>query len=166
MEAAKGAAFIDVLLLIGIAGAVLFADRVGRIKLQILGFVGCAIGLFLASLSLDSTGSTQTLMLFSGFMLFSFMTNLGPNAMTYLIAGEVFPTAIRGKGAGFAASAAKIGAALTAFLFPILLADLGTRTILYFLIGASLLGAVVTWVYRIETAGINLDRIEYKEKTK
>ena len=49
------------------------------------------------------------MLLFSGFMLFSFMTNIGPNAMTYLIAGEVFPVAIRGAGAGFAASFAKIG---------------------------------------------------------
>ena len=56
-------------------------------------------------------------------MLFNFMTNLGPNAQTYLLAGEVFPTDIRGKGAGFAASFAKIGAVLTAFLFPVLLAE-------------------------------------------
>jgi hypothetical protein len=40
-------------------------------------------------------------LLFTGFMLFGLMTNLGPNAMTYLIAGEVFPTHIRGKGPGF-----------------------------------------------------------------
>jgi hypothetical protein len=42
-------------------------------------------------------------LIFSGFMLFNFMTNLGRNARTYLLAGEVFPTAMRGKGAGFAA---------------------------------------------------------------
>ena len=60
-------------------------------------------------------------------MLFNFMTNLGPNAQTYLLAGEVFPTAIRGTGAGFAAAFGKIGAVATAFLFPILLAGIGTR---------------------------------------
>ena len=54
------------------------------------------------------------LLAFAGFMLFNFMTNLGPNAQTYLLAGEVFPTRIRGKGAGFAAAVAKIGAVLTA----------------------------------------------------
>jgi hypothetical protein len=48
---------------------------------------------------------------------------------------------------------------LTAFLFPILLADLGTRTLLFMLIAASLLGAVVTWHYRIETRGRSLDDI-------
>jgi hypothetical protein len=41
--------------------------------------------------------------------------------MTYLIAGEVFPISIRATGAGFAASFAKVGAVMTAFLFPILL---------------------------------------------
>lgn len=161
MGAAKGAAFIDILLLVGIIAAVLLADRVGRIRLQVFGFIGCAAGLFLATLSLDGTGSARTALLFCGFMLFSFMTNLGPNAMTYLIAGEVFPTAIRGRGAGLAASVAKLGAVVTAFLFPILLADLGTRTILYILMGTSLLGAVVTWLNRIETTGVDLDSISY-----
>lgn len=162
MLAAKGAAFIDILLLVGIIGAVLLADRVGRIKLQIFGFIGCAAGLFLASFSLDTTGMMQTVFLFAGFMLFSFMTNIGPNAMTYLIAGEVFPTHIRGFGAGVAASIAKVGAAATAFLFPVLLADLGTKTILYGLVVTSLLGAAITWFYRIETTGIDLDTIDYE----
>jgi len=159
MLAAKGTAFIDGLLLVGIVCAVLFADRAGRIRLQVLGFIGCAAGLFLASLSVGTEGGTKIFFIFAGFMLFSFMTNLGPNAMTYLIAGEVFPTHIRGKGAGFAASFAKVGAVLTAFLFPLLLRSIGTEALLYILMGTSLLGAVVTWVFRIETTGINLEKI-------
>lgn len=92
-------------------------------------------------------------------MLFNFMTNLGPNAQTYLLAGEVFPTAIRGKGAGFAAAVGKIGAVMTAFLFPILLASIGTTALLYVLVVTSILGAVVTWMFRIETTGVNLAEI-------
>ena len=87
------------------------------------------------------------------------MTNLGPNAQTYLLAGEVFPTEVRGMGAGFAAAFAKIGAVTTAFLFPILLADIGTRALLFILVGTSLLGAVVTWLFRIETTGVSLEKI-------
>src|SRR5207237_2786833 len=109
---ARGAALIDTLLIVGIVGAVLLADRVGRIRLQVLGFVGCAVGLFLASLSVHVEGSAHVVLIFAGFMVFNFMTNLGPNAMTYLLAGEVFPTRIRGFGAGFAASFAKICAVL------------------------------------------------------
>jgi MFS transporter, putative metabolite transport protein len=157
--AAKGAALIDVLLIVGILFAVLLADRFGRIKLQILGFIGCAAGLLVASFSMDAVGSAKMGFIFAGFMLFDFMTNLGPNAQTYLLAGEVFPTEVRGMGAGFAASFAKIGAVATAFLFPILLADIGTRALLYGLVVTSILGAVVTWKYRIETTGVNLDHV-------
>jgi MFS transporter, putative metabolite transport protein len=160
--ATKGAAFIDVLLIVGIVFAVLLVDRVGRIRVQILGFIGCAVGLLLAALSLHLSGTVSGVLLFGGFMLFSFMTNIGPNAMTYLIAGEVFPTSIRGTGAGFAASFAKIGAVLTAFLFPILLKDIGTDLLLLILVGTSLVGALVTWCYAIETKGINLEKLGEK----
>jgi len=157
--AAKGAALLDVLLIVGIVAAVLLADRVGRIGLQVWGFIGCAIGLAMAALSLHAAEPVRSLLLFGGFMLFNFMTNVGPNATTYLLAGEVFPTAIRGKGAGFAASFAKIGAVLTAFFFPVLLADAGTDFLLVVLVATSLLGAWITWQFRIETTGVNLEEI-------
>ncbi|HEX6565120.1 MAG TPA: MFS transporter [Chthoniobacterales bacterium] len=159
MLAARGAALIDLLLIVGIICAILFSDRVGRIRLQIIGFIGCAAGLLVASFSALYTGGPHILLIFLGFMLFNFMINLGPNAQTYLLAGEVFPTRVRGLGAGFAAAFAKIGAVMTAFLFPILLADIGTQTLLYILVGTSLLGAAVTRAFQIETAGINLETI-------
>ncbi len=159
MLAAEGAAFIDLLLIVGICAAVMLADKVGRIPLQVFGFIGCAAGLLIASFSVDYTGGAQIFLIYTGFMLFNFMTNMGPNAQTYLLAGEVFPTHIRGRGAGFAAAFAKIGAVLTAFLFPILLIDLGTKPLLYILVATSLLGAWITWQFRIETTGVKLDDI-------
>ncbi len=160
---ARGAAMIDGLLVVGIIFAVLLVDRVGRTRLQIFGFIGCAIGLALAALSAAVHGPASMMLIVAGFMVFNFMTNLGPNAMTYLIAGEVFPTRIRGLGAGFAASFAKVGAVLTAFLFPTLLNDIGTTTLLCALILTSLLGAWVTWRYAIETTGINLETVGRSE---
>ncbi|MEJ8574343.1 MFS transporter [Microbaculum marinum] len=157
--AAKGAAMIDALLIVGIVFAVLLADRIGRIRLQVIGFVGCAAGLSLAALSSAFPGSSQIFLIFAGFLIFNFMTNLGPNAQTYLIAGEVFPTRLRGKGAGFAASVGKIGAVATAFLFPILLDDIGRTATLLLLVGAALLGAVVTWRFRIDTRGKDLEEL-------
>lgn len=159
MLASKGSAVMDLLFVFGIFFAIFLVDRVGRIKLQLVGFVGCAVGLLLAALSMNADGSNNMALLFVGFMLFFFMTNLGPNAMTYLLAGEVFPTHVRGMGAGFAASFAKVGAVLTAFLFPILLKDIGTQSLLFWLVGASLLGAVVTFFFAIETRGLNLETI-------
>ncbi len=150
---------IDLLLIFGIIAAVVLSDRVGRIPLQVLGFIGCAAGLLLASFASQYTGTAQTALIFAGFMLFNFMTNMGPNSQTYLLAGEVFPTHVRGKGAGFAAAFGKIGAVATAFLFPILLSDIGTTKLLYALAATSVLGAVVTWLFRIETTGVDLDRL-------
>jgi MFS family permease len=162
--AARGDAIISVLLILGIVFAVMLADKVGRIRLQIIGFIGCAAGLLVASFAVDFNGQTGVVLIFAGFMLFDFMSNLGPNAQTYLIAGEVFPTSIRGKGAGFAAAFAKIGAVAAAFLFPILLDQIGMRSLLYSLVASSLLGAAVTWFFRIETAGVNLDQIDQIEE--
>lgn len=159
MQSAKGAAFVDTLLIVGIIFAIFLTDKVGRIKLQVVGFIGCAVGLLLVALSEGMSGDMKLVFIFAGFMLFNFMTNMGPNAQTYLIAGEVFPTKIRGLGAGFAASFAKIGAVTTAFLFPILLKDIGTAILVTILAGTSLLGAWVTWKYRIETRGVSLDKV-------
>jgi nitrate/nitrite transporter NarK len=150
---------INVLLIVGIAFAVALADKLGRIRLQVFGFLGCAAGLLIASFSEDAAGIAKLVIIFAGFMLFNFMTNLGPNSQTYLLAGEVFPTEVRGMGAGFAAAFAKIGAVTTAFLFPIVLAAIGTRLLLFGLAAFSILGATITWRYRIETTGVSLDQI-------
>lgn len=158
--AAKGSALLDILFIFGIIAAVLLADRVGRIWLQIVGFIGCALGLFIAALSTGYTGGTQMTLIFVGFMLFNFMTNMGPNAQTYLLAGEVFPVHIRARGAGFAAGFAKIGAVTTAFLFPILLQHIGMSWLFTILIVTSLLGAIITWSFRVETRGRSLDNME------
>ncbi len=158
--AAKGAAFVDVFLLVGMGAAVLLADKLGRIKLQIIGFTGCAIGLLLAALSMDGHGGYHLGLLFFGFILFNFMTNMGTNAQTYLLAGEVFSMKMRAKGSGFAAGFAKIGAVATAFLFPLLLHKIGIFILLLILIGTSILGALVTYVARKETRGLNLEEME------
>lgn len=76
------------------------------------------------------------------------------------IAGELFPTRIRGRGAGFAVSFAKIGALLTAFLFPILAKGPWHTKIIGGRVVASLIGAIVTYLFRIETASKNLEEMD------
>ena len=131
IHSAQAAALTTSLLIVGIIFAIGLADKYGRIRLQVFGFLGCAVGLVIATLSIDASGSMKVYLIMAGVMLFNFMTNVGPNAQTYLLAGEVFPTEVRGMGAGFAAMIGKVGAVATTFGFPILLATLGTRTLLY-----------------------------------
>jgi MFS family permease len=159
IHSAEAAALTTSLLIVGIVFAIALSDSLGRIRLQIFGFLGCAVGLLVASLSIGAPEALRLDLIMAGVMLFNFMTNLGPNAQTYLLAGEVFPTEVRGMGAGFAAMIGKVGAVATTYGFPLLLASIGTRALLYALVVSSVIGAVVTWVFRIETTGVNLDRI-------
>ncbi len=161
MIAAEGSGVIDLFLIVGFLAAIPLVDKVGRIPLQIIGFGGCAFGLLISSLSADIPDDHELaiVLIFAGFMIFNFSTNFGPNAMTYVLAGEVFPTEIRGVGAGFAASFAKVGAVLTAYFFPILRQSIGTAPLLYLLAGTSVLGAVVTYLFRIEPRGQTLEDI-------
>ena len=150
--------YADLFLVVGILVAIHFVDRLGSIRMQIVGFVGCAAGLGIAAASAVVPNATiQTVLIFAGFITFQFMTNAGPNAQTYLIAGEVFPTSVRGTGAGFAAASGKVGAAITAFLFPTLLDGFGQTPILIGLMVCSLAGAAVTSRFRIDTTGKNLE---------
>jgi MFS family permease len=159
IHSAEAAALTTSLLIVGIVFAIGLSDSLGRIRLQIFGFLGCAVGLGIASLSIDASEGLKLDLIMAGVMLFNFMTNLGPNAQTYLLAGEVFPTEVRGMGAGFAAMIGKVGAVATTYGFPLLLASIGTRSLLYGLVVSSVLGAIVTWMFRIETTGVNLDSI-------
>lgn len=157
--AARGSGLIDLLLIAGVIAAIVLVNRFGSIRLQFVGFIGCAVGLAIAASSSYFSGAAHIALIFIGFMIFNFMTNMGPNAQTYLIAGEVFPTRLRGQGAGFAAAFAKIGAVTTAFLFPVLLADIGTQVLLLILVATSVLGAVITLAFRIDTTGVNLETV-------
>lgn len=159
IHSAQAAALTTSLLIVGIIFAIALSDRLGRVSLQIFGFLGCAVGLGIASMSIGASEGLRLDLIMAGVMLFNFMTNIGPNAQTYLLAGEVFPTEVRGMGAGFAAMIGKVGAVATTYGFPLLLASIGTRSLLYGLVVASILGAVVTWIFRIETTGVNLDSI-------
>ncbi len=155
---AKYTVALDFILILGIVVAVLLVDRIGRITLQVMGFIGCAIGLLMIAFGIK-TGEPALGCIVIGFAIFNFMTNLGPNTQTYLLSGECFATGLRARGAGFAASMGKIGAISTAFLFPFFSAQVGVLPILELLVVTSLLGALITWIFRIKTVGTNLEQV-------
>ena len=151
--ATEGAAAVDLLLLVGFMLAIVLVHYVSRVTLQIVGFLGMALGLLMAAASsIFAAGSdSQMGMIIGGFMVFNCLMNMGPNATTYLLSGETFPTSIRATGAGFAASMAKLGAVLGTFFFPVLKHDIGITPLLAGLAGASALAAAVTYGFRVDT---------------
>ncbi len=144
------AAWVELAFLAGMVAAIALVDRWGRIPLQTLGFVGCAAGLLLAARA--APGGQPGAPLVVGLLRGQFMTNLGPNAQTYLLAGELFPTALRGRGAGLAAAVGKLGAIAAALAIPPLLQRWGAGPLLPLLAATSLLGAALTWGLRLDTA--------------
>ncbi len=153
MGSAEGSAIVDVFLILGFMGAIALVDKWGRIRLQIVGFLGMAVGLgVLASAEMFPSGSQgETIQVLIGFLIFNLMMNAGPNSTTFLLSGEVFPDSIRATGAGFAAAFAKAGAILGTFWLPILQKSWGVPRLLIILSICCLLAALMTAVFRIET---------------
>jgi len=152
-----GTAALDVFLVIGFIIAILLVERVGRMSLQIAGFLGTTVGLLL--LATGSLGTQSNAVILIGFAVFNLMVNTGPNSTTFLVAAEVFPTHLRATGAGLAASAAKLGAVVGIVMLPVMLGSIGLAATMYIIAGASALGMIVTTFFRFETAGRDLREI-------
>ncbi|SPO05147.1 related to inorganic phosphate permease [Cephalotrichum gorgonifer] len=90
------------------------------------------------------------------YLLSSFFMQLGPNCVTFLVAGEVFPTPVRATAHGLSASVGKIGALLSSVLF----GYIDTRTKFYVVPGFGLAGMLLTWLFLPDTTGLDLKEQE------
>jgi PHS family inorganic phosphate transporter-like MFS transporter len=110
-----------------------------------------------------STGALITL-----FTLSQLFLNAGPNATTFLIPAEVFPTRVRATAHGISAASGKVGAVLTSFAFGLANDAIGLQGILGLFAGILVLAALITLAIP-ETKGRTLDEIEegdiYKRKS-
>ena len=102
----------------------------------------------------------SSLVIFTGFVLFNVLMNLGPNATTFILPAELFSTEVRASGHGFAAGAAKLGAALGIFLLPVLKARIGVPNLLYLLALVCFCGVAITMIFHVETKGRSLEELD------
>lgn len=161
IQATRATAVLDIFLPIGFAIAIILVDRLGRIPLQVTGFAVMAIALVLLGVTelLEGGHDSHLPMVIIGFALFNTFMNAGPNATTFALPAEVFPSEIRAAGHGFAAASAKFGAALGVFFFPVLMADIGTSALLFGIAGCCAVAMIVTLALRIEPKGRSLDEL-------
>jgi MFS family permease len=161
IAATEATAILDVFLPIGFVIAILTVERVGRVPLQLGGFAVMAVALCILGTaeSLEGGGSGHIGMVIAGFALFNTFINAGPNATTYALPAEVFPSEVRAAGHGFAAASAKFGAAIGVFLFPILVDEIGTGALLFIIAGLTVVAFVITYALRIEPKGRSLDEV-------
>lgn len=158
----EGAAYLDIFLVVGFALNIWLVEKWGRIKLQIIGFAGMFIGLILLALAGLSSGGVQTASLYliiPGFVLFNLLMNMGPNATTFILPAELFPTKLRASAHGLATSSAKFGATLGIFILPILKDSIGLSAALITLAVFVLIGLLITAIFRVQTMGKSLEEI-------
>jgi MFS family permease len=150
---------LDIFLVIGFILNILFIERIGRIRLQLVGFIGMAAGMFILAVSQSGPGPLLALT-FIGFGLFNLLMNFGPNATTFLLPAELFPTRLRATAHGFAAGIAKVGAACGIIFVPLMQASFGVQVTVIFMGFICLLAFAVTLLTRIDMTGRSLEDLE------
>lgn len=126
----------------GYALAAKHVDRIGRRKLQFLGFTMITLLYGLIGLWPTATAVVPLFVLIYG--LSFFFINFGPNATTFLIPSEIYPASIRAKAHGISASIGKAGAFLGAFFLPMVLHAHGLRYVMTAMAAVSVLGLFTT----------------------
>jgi MFS family permease len=150
---------LDVFLVLGFILSIFFIERIGRIRLQLAGFIGMAAGMFILAAS-QSGSRTIIALAFVGFGLFNLLQNFGPNATTFLLPAELYSTRLRATAHGFAAGLSKFGAACGIIFVPLMTTSYGVRDTVLFMGVVCIFAFVVTWFPRIDMTGCSLEDLE------
>lgn len=144
---------VNTLAAIGALAGMLLVDRMGRRSLLLSSFYVMIVALVI----LGAWGGAPSLVLIVCFAAFAF-SNAASGVLTGVYPAEIFPSELRARGTGFAASFSRIGAAAGTFLLPVGTATIGIGPSV--LIGAAICvaGLVVTHLWAPETKGLSLTR--------
>lgn len=135
-----------------------YIDRLGRRKIQMGGFA--VMVLAYGSVWVLPGIVKLPLLFLLVYAISYFFVEFGPNATTFLVPTEIFPTNLRGSGHGLSAAAGKAGAFVGAFFLPLVLASLGLSKTMGLLAGVALLGVCLTWLAIPEMKQVSLEANE------
>ena len=90
------------------------------------------------------------------YFLSSFFNQFGPNAVTFLVAAEVYPTPIRATAHGFSAACGKLGALLAAVMYNYITTEQKFHIVPWFGLG----GMIITLLFLPDTTGLDLKEQE------
>ncbi|PHT51293.1 putative inorganic phosphate transporter 1-9 [Capsicum baccatum] len=147
-----------------------FIDRIGRVKIQIMGFFFMAISLLAMGIPYYSYWYNKTNV---GFMflygLTFFFSNFGPNTTTFIVPAELFPARFRTTCHGISGAIGKLGAIIGSIGF--IWAShskkdgysdegIGMTALLILLAGVCIVGMITTYFFTRETMGRSLEENE------
>lgn len=134
-------------------------DRWGRKPIQVWGFVSAAAMLLVFALLKQNLAELPLVGLFV-FGLYTVAIN-GPSMVSGagMLGVELSPTRIRTVGQSITVVGGRIGASISAFLFPLLFTAIGEVGVIGLLAGVALLGAIAIHFLVPETAGQSLEAL-------
>lgn len=139
----------------GYVAAFMLSDRIGRKRLQMIGFT--LMGLMFLLLGVIPGLQNSILPFAIVFGMSYFFAEFGPNVTTFVLAAELYPVNLRTTGHGISAGCGKIGAFIGVFLFPIIGPKIGFGGGMLLSAGMAVVGLILTAVCIDEPAGKSLE---------
>ncbi|KAF2009416.1 general substrate transporter [Aaosphaeria arxii CBS 175.79] len=140
----------------------LFLDRLGRIRIMLIGLTGCVCSLIgLTAIIAEFSGTSNRIGNgFGVFFLFLFVFFYGGtmDATSYVYCAEIFPTSVRAQGNGFSVAGLFTATLIYTQVAPTAFAKIGWRYYLVFIIIPTI-GALFMWRFFPETKTLSLEEI-------
>jgi len=145
-------ALYNVFLLTGAVLGLFVVDRIPRRSFLVGTFFLGAV-LLGALVLLAQVGPVVAVVVFA---LFALVLAAAVN-LEFVYPPELFPTELRASGVGVATAASRIGAAVSTFLLPVVVAAYDIGAVLYGCVVVLVLGGLICWAWAPETRGRSLD---------
>jgi SP family arabinose:H+ symporter-like MFS transporter len=137
-----------------------YIDKVGRRKLAMGGYAGMAVFILVAALGVAHlTGLPRVWVVMIGFSFFITSFAIGVGGTGWLIQGEVFPTAVRGRAAAIGASVDWVANFVIVQWFPTLNTKFGLAWVMVLFAVLAVLAIAFVARFLPETKGLPLERV-------
>lgn len=137
-----------------------YIDRVGRRALALTGYSGMVVFILLAAAGLTFlSGTAQIVVVMIGLSLFIASFAIGVGGTGWLIQGEVFPTAVRGRAAAIGATADWLANFALIVVFPVWQAGVGLAWVMVSFAALAILAIVFVSKFLPETKGLSVEEI-------
>jgi SP family arabinose:H+ symporter-like MFS transporter len=137
-----------------------YIDKIGRRKLAMGGYAGMAIFILVGALGVATlTGLPRVWVVMIGFSFFITSFAIGVGGTGWLIQGEVFPTAVRGRAAATAASVDWLANFVIVQWFPTLNAHWGLAWVMVLFAVLAVMAIAFVARFLPETKGLPLEEV-------
>ena len=126
--------------------------------MQQVGFLMCFVMFVIPAFHLKYYEESAHIKSFQAmYFISSFFNQFGPNAVTFLVAAEVYPTPIRATAHGLSAAAGKLGALFASIIYNY---ETTSQERFYIVPWFGLVGMIVTYLFLPDTTGLDLKEQE------